>query len=223
MIDLEVVGALCEKYGALFHTDTVQTMGYYPINVQAAKIHYLNGSAHKFYGPKGVGFVFISGDAMLKPFIDGGAQERNMRGGTENLHSIVGMSLALDLAYTQLAERQAHIKELKEYLKAQLLANFADIYFIGDTEGGHYKILNVCFPPSPKAELLLFNLDISGISASGGSACSSGAEAGSHVLMALNVPEDRKCIRFSFSHLNTKAEIDFLVEKLKKMTPVLEG
>lgn len=223
MIDLEVVGALCEKYGALFHTDTVQTMGYYPINVQAAKIHYLNGSAHKFHGPKGVGFVFISGDAMLKPFIDGGAQERNMRGGTENLHSIVGMSLALDLAYAQLAERQAHIKDLKEYLKAQLLENFADIYFIGDTEGGHYKVLNVCFPPSPKVELLLFNLDISGISASGGSACSSGAEAGSHVLMALNVPEDRKCIRFSFSHLNTKAEIDFLVEKLKKMTPVLEG
>ncbi len=221
MTDLEVVGNLCSAYGAYFHSDTVQTMGFFPIDVAKMKIHFLTGSAHKFHGPKGVGFLYLNGDVPLKPFIDGGSQERNMRGGTENVAGIVGMAKALDLALTNLEEKKETIFDIRNYLKNSLLAHFDDVQFVGDTEGvSHYKVLNVSFPPSPKAELLLFNLDISGISASGGSACSSGAEGGSHVLNALGVDESRKCIRFSFSHYNTPEDVDFLIEKLKTMTPM---
>jgi cysteine desulfurase len=226
MIDLQKVGELCQQYGALFHSDTVQTMGYYPIDVSKTKIHFLNGAAHKFHGPKGVGFVYINNETMLKPFIDGGSQERNMRGGTENVYGIIGLAKALELAYANLEERQKHMENLHKRLKNKLLERFADIQVISnfdqDTEGGqnHFKILNVSFPLSPKAELLLFNLDIAGIAASGGSACSSGVEGGSHVLTELGIDPDRKCIRFSFSHLNTVEEVDFLVEKLEKMTPL---
>jgi cysteine desulfurase len=221
LLNLQKVADLCQQYKAFFHTDTVQTMGYYPFDLNKTKIHFLTGSAHKFYGPKGVGFVYISNDAPLKPFIDGGSQERNMRGGTENIPGIVGMAKALDLAYTQLESRQKHVTELRNYLKINLLENFSDLEFVGeDAERGHYKILNVSFPPTPKSELLLFSLDISGVSASGGSACSSGVEGGSHVLTSLGIDEARKCIRFSFSHNNTFAEIDFLIEKLKTLTPL---
>jgi cysteine desulfurase len=220
MINLDEVADLCKKYGALFHSDTVQTIGFYPIDVQQTKVDFLNGSAHKFHGPKGVGFVYINGANALKPFIDGGAQERNMRGGTENIAGIVGLATALDIAYTDAEQKRAHVENCRNYLKNRFLEIFEGIKFIGDTEGGHFKVLNVSFPSSPKSELLLFNLDISGISASGGSACSSGAEGGSHVLDALEIDPSRKSIRFSFSHKNTVEEIDFLIEKLKKMTPL---
>ncbi len=219
MIDLNAVADLCKKYGALFHSDTVQTLGFYPIDVQKVQVDFINGSAHKFHGPKGVGFVYINGDNTLKPFIDGGAQERNMRGGTENIAGIVGLAKALELAYADADAKRAHVEMCRNYLKNMLLETFEGIEFIGDTEGGHFKVLNVSFPHSPKSELLLFNLDISGISASGGSACSSGAEGGSHVLDALEIDPSRKSIRFSFSHKNTVEEIDFLIEKLKRMTP----
>ena len=220
MIDLKAVGDLCAEHKALFHSDTVQTMGFYPIDVQKTKIHFLNGSAHKFHGPKGVGFVYINSDTPLKPFIDGGSQERNMRGGTENTMGIIGLAKALELSYGYLDEHKKHIIQLRSLLVNSLLEHFKDIQFIGDTEGGNYKVLNVSFPPSAKSELMLFNLDISGISASGGSACSSGAEGGSHVLDALEVDPSRKCIRFSFSHFNTEADVLFLIEKLKKITAV---
>ena len=229
MIDLDAVGAICAEHQAFFHSDTVQTMGYFPINVQKTKIHFLTGSAHKFHGSKGVGFVYINSDITLHPFIDGGSQERNMRGGTENVPGILGLAKALEMAYEDLYDRQDEIMGVRHYLKNRLLEEFEDIAFIGETgaeeNGGtsglyHYKILNVSFPPSMKAELLLFNLDIAGISASGGSACSSGAEGGSHVLDALEIDPERKCIRFSFSHLNTLEEADFVIEKLKTMTPV---
>jgi cysteine desulfurase len=224
MIDLEKVGNICAENGAYFHSDTVQTMGYFPIDVSKLNIHFLTGAAHKFHGPKGCGFLYINGDLTLKPFIEGGSQERNMRGGTENIAGIVGLAKALELAYDDMEERHDEILGIRNYLKNRLLCEFEDIQFIGDTEGSfHYKVLNVSFPPSPKAELLLFNLDISGISASGGSACSSGAEGGSHVLDALEIDPLRKCIRFSFSHYNTLQDVDFLIEKLRKMTPVLEG
>jgi cysteine desulfurase len=226
MIDLDAVSKICATHNAYFHSDTVQTMGFYPIDVQKTKIHFLNGSAHKFHGPKGVGFVYINGESSIKPFIDGGSQERNMRGGTENTIGIIGLAKALELSYQNLETRQAKISELRNLLKTNLLEQFQDIRFIGDTdvtslenrEGGNYKVLNVSFPPSAKSELMLFNLDISGISASGGSACSSGAEGGSHVLDALDIDPSRKCIRFSFSHLNTEEEVLFLIEKLKKIT-----
>jgi cysteine desulfurase len=220
MIDLDEVGNLCKKYNALFHSDTVQTLGFYPIDVQKTKVDFLNGSAHKFHGPKGIGFVYINGDAALKPYIDGGSQERNMRGGTENISGIVGLAKALELAYADADAKRAHVEHCRNYLKTRLLETFEGIEFIGDTEGGHFKVLNVSFPASPKAELLLFSLDIAGISASGGSACSSGAEGGSHVLEALQIDPSRKSIRFSFSHLNTMADVDFVIEKLLKMTPV---
>lgn len=217
MIDLDTVSKICAEHNALFHSDTVQTMGFYPINVQQTKIHFLNGSAHKFHGPKGVGFVYINSEVTLRPFIDGGSQERNMRGGTENTAGIIGLARALELSYQNLDERRNKIIELRNFLKNSLLQEFHDIQFVGDTEGGNYKVLNVSFPHSSKSELMLFNLDIAGISASGGSACSSGAEGGSHVLDALEVDPLRKCIRFSFSHLNTEEDVLFLIEKLKKM------
>ncbi len=220
MIDLDEVADLCKKHGALFHSDTVQTLGFYPIDVQQTKVDFLNGSAHKFHGPKGVGFVYINGDNALKPLIDGGAQERNMRGGTENIAGIVGLAAALDIAYADAETKRTQIENCRNYLKDRLLETFEGIEFVGDTEGGHFKVLNVSFPESPKSELLLFNLDISGISASGGSACSSGAEGGSHVLDALEIDPSRKSIRFSFSHLNSMEEMDFLIEKLKRMTPL---
>ncbi len=224
MIDLDAVSKICEEYGAFFHSDTVQTMGYFPIDVNKTKIHFLTGAAHKFHGPKGIGFIYINGDVTLKPFIDGGSQERNMRGGTENVPGIVGLAKALEMAQEDMYERQDEIEGIRQYFKNQLLDNFADIQFIGDYEGNyHYKVLNVSFPPSMKSELLLFNLDIAGISASGGSACSSGAEGGSHVLDALDIDPERKCIRFSFSHYNTLDEVDFVIEKLKKVVAVKMG
>jgi cysteine desulfurase len=217
MIDLQAVGELCREHGALFHSDTVQTMGYYPIDVSKTPISFLSGSAHKFHGPKGVGFIYINGDNIIKPFVDGGSQERNMRGGTENIYGILGLAKALSMAYGQMEERRARITAVRDYLYQQLDAHFSDLHYNGDLEGGHYKILSVAFPPSPRADLLLLNLDIAGISASGGSACSSGADAGSHVIAALGGDEARKTIRFSFSHHNTLEEVNVVVQKLREV------
>lgn len=222
MINLDEISKICEEFNAFFHSDTVQTMGYFPIDVQKTKIHFLTGAAHKFHGSKGVGFVYINSDVTLHPFIDGGSQERNMRGGTENTSGIIGLALALKMAYEDMYDRQDEIIGIRNYLKNSLLDTFEDIQFIGDnTEGAyHYKVLNVSFPSSMKSEFLLFNLDIAGISASGGSACSSGAEGGSHVLDALDIDPSRKCIRFSFSHYNTLDEVNYVIEKLKTLTPL---
>ncbi|MCB0661951.1 MAG: cysteine desulfurase [Saprospiraceae bacterium] len=223
MIDLEAVGALCATYGALFHTDTVQTIGYFPINVEAAGVHFLSGSAHKFYGPKGVGFVYINNNNQLKPFIDGGSQERNMRGGTENIAGIVGLATAMDEAYSDLTSRREKVEMLRSYFKEKLESHFEEVQFNGEDGGiSHYKVLSVSFPPSPKNDLLLLNLDIAGISASGGSACSSGVDIGSHVLTAMGVDPERATIRFSFSHHNTTAEIDFTMEQLVKILSPVE-
>ncbi|MCC6726291.1 MAG: cysteine desulfurase [Saprospiraceae bacterium] len=218
MTDMERISRLCEQYEALYHSDTVQTMGHFPIDVSKTKIHFLTGGAHKFHGPKGVGFIYINHQAMLKPYIDGGSQERNMRGGTENVYGIVGLAKALQLAYDGMEEHRAHIEHLRSYLKERLLESFDDIQFNGSqTADEHlYTVLSVSFPPSAKSELLLLHLDIAGVSASGGSACSSGAEAaGSHVLTAIGAEVGRKAIRFSFSHLNTIGEMDAVVQKLK--------
>ncbi len=220
MIDMAKVSAICNQYNAYFHSDTVQTVGHFPVDVDKTKIHFLSGAAHKFHGPKGVGFIYINGDVNLKPFIDGGAQERNMRGGTENIYGIVGLAKALQLSMDQMDERIEHIEGIRSYMTEQLTANFQDIRFNGDHEGERlYTVLSVSFPPSPKAEMLLLSLDISGVSASGGSACSSGAETGSHVMNATKAEVGRKTIRFSFSHYNTKEEVDFVIEKLKTIVP----
>jgi len=220
MMDIDKISKICQAHNALFHSDTVQTMGHFPIDVDKTKINFLTGAAHKFHGPKGVGFVYINGETMIQPYIDGGAQERNMRGGTENLYGIVGLSKALEMAIEDMEHRHQHINGLRQYLKDQLRENFEDIQFNGCQENYLYTVLSVSFPPHPKADMMMLNLDISGISASGGSACSSGAEKGSHVLESINAATDRKTIRFSFSHFNTKEEVDFLIEKLKPILAV---
>jgi len=218
LLPFQEVAELCAEQGVLFHSDTVQTMGYYPIDLERTPVSFLTGSAHKFYGPKGVGFIYINGDNIIEPFVDGGAQERNMRGGTENIYGIVGMAEALKLKYGHMEEHQAHMQELKTYLAGQLQEHIPDMDFNGDPfKGGHYKILSASFPASPKAEMLLLNFDIAGISVSGGSACSSGADAGSHVLDALKEGDPRTTIRFSFSHHNTREEIDRVVAETRKI------
>ena len=179
MIDLQRVSDLCAEAGAYFHSDTVQTIGYYPIDVSKTRISFLSGSAHKFYGPKGVGFIYINGDNIIHPMVDGGSQERNMRAGTENIHGIIGLARALTLGVENMAERREHIRKIRNYMIDQLKQNFSEIKFNGGLqENSHFKVLSVSFPPSPKTELLLLNLDIAGISVSGGSACSSGGRVG---------------------------------------------
>lgn len=218
LLDMERVATLCEQYNALLHSDTVQTVGHFPVDVSKTKIHYLSGAAHKFHGPKGVGFIYINGDNQLKPFIDGGSQERNMRGGTENVYGIIGLAKALELATVEMESRRAHIDSIRSYAREQLEANIPNISFRGDYDGDYlYTVLSVAFPPSAKSDLLLLSLDIAGICASGGSACSSGAEVQSHVVTALGTHQDYKTIRFSFSHYNDKSEVDYLVEQLQKI------
>lgn len=220
MTDLDALSALCQQYGALLHSDTVQTVGHFPLNVQKTPIDFLSGAAHKFHGPKGIGFIYINGRNRLQPFIDGGAQERNMRGGTENVYGIVGLAKALELASANMDEEAAQIHDLRNYFRKRLQDTFEGVLFNGDCDGNClYTVLSVSFPPSPKSDLLLFSLDIAGISASGGSACSSGAEKGSHVLEAIGVPADYKTVRFSFSRYNTHAEVDFVIEKLQTIIP----
>ncbi|MFK7806349.1 MAG: cysteine desulfurase family protein [Saprospiraceae bacterium] len=223
MINLDQVSAICEKHNALFHSDTVQTLGYFPIDTSKTNIHFLTGSAHKFHGPKGAGFIYIKNDCCLKPFITGGSQERNMRAGTENIYGIAGLAAALEIACENMSDKETHVRSVRQHMINQLRENFDDIQFNGDYDGRyHYKVLSVSFPPSPKSDLMLLNLDIKGISASGGSACSSGAEAGSHVLRALGADPSRKSVRFSFSSSNTIEEIDYVIEQLKTIVPVRE-
>ena len=216
--DLDRVSMLCTAHNALLHSDTVQTVGHFPIDLSKTTVHFLSGAAHKFHGPKGIGFLYIHPEVKIKPFIDGGSQERNMRGGTENIYGIIGMAKALEAAYEQMDVRRAHIEDLRAQMIRQLRDAIPGVEFCGDLEGAAlYTVLSVSFPPAPKNELLLLNLDIAGISASGGSACSSGTEKGSHVLEAIGVPTGRKVVRFSFSHYNTREEVDRAVAAIAKI------
>lgn len=218
LTDVKKVSELCRKHGAYFHSDTVQTMCHYPFDLQDLDIDFLTASAHKFHGPKGVGFLYVNSNVQIKPMIQGGAQERNMRGGTENIYGIVGLAKAMDVAYANLESHQLHVSGLKKHMIQKLREAIPEVTFNGDAEERSlYTVLNVDFPDSPISEMLLFNLDISGISASGGSACSSGSNVGSHVLAELNKEHNRPAIRFSFSKFNTADEIDYTVEKLKEL------
>lgn len=219
LLPLQLVGELCKKYNALFHSDTVQTMGHYALDLQTINVHFITCAAHKFHGPKGVGFLYINHRNKIAPFIHGGAQERNMRGGTENVYGIVGLAKALQLCYDEMEAHQNHIMELKDYMKSELEKKIKGIEFNGETsrEKSLYTILNCRFPVHPDAEMLLFNLDIAGIAASGGSACSSGSNQGSHVLRGLGIDMEKASVRFSFCKYNTKAEIDFVVNKLVEL------
>jgi cysteine desulfurase len=215
------ISDLCVANEALFHTDTVQTIGYRKMDLTEIKIHFLTGSAHKFYGPKGAGFLYINGENQIKPFIDGGSQERNMRAGTENIYGIVGLAKAMEIACDNMEDRVAHIKAVNVHARAQLKAAFPDIIFNGPAtvEGGLEKVLNVVFPKCSKSDMLMLHMDIAGIAASGGSACSSGSDVGSHVIQEISKasaePITGKPVRLSFSHKNTIEEVDYLVEKLK--------
>ncbi len=215
MIDLAAVSALCKKYGAYHHADTVQTIGHYPVNVQETPIDFISGAAHKFQGPKGVGFIYINSRCHIHPYIDGGAQERNMRAGTENIAGIVGFAKALQLATDEFEKDLNYISDLKSYMKERIKEICPDAQFNGHPSKSLYSVLSVSFPPGPHADLMIMSLDIAGISVSGGSACSSGAETQSHVMEAIGHPADRKTVRFSLCHSNTKDEIDFTIEKLE--------
>ncbi|MBY0478401.1 MAG: cysteine desulfurase [Chitinophagaceae bacterium] len=216
--DLFAVGNLCKMYSAIFHSDTVQTVGHFPFDLRNTPVHFITGSAHKFHGPKGAGLLYINENVHIKPYIHGGGQERNMRAGTENVYGIVGFAKALELATEKYEEESNSIKALKYYLIEQLKKNIKGLSFNGDPMGfSNYTVLNVSFPKSEKTEMLLFNLDMLGICASGGSACTSGAQQGSHVIRAINSNPNQIPVRFSFSKYNTKEEADILVEKLKEV------
>jgi len=220
MNDVSVIGALCKEAGVLFHCDTVQTMGKYPIDVSEDYFSFISGSAHKFHGPKGSGFFYMNSENIIKPALLGGAQERNMRAGTENIYGIVGMATALQIATDEQAVTHAHILAIREYFKERLNTELHDIQYNGDQHDSFMAhVLSVSFPATEKADMLMFNLDIAGICVSSGSACSSGIESDSHVLVAIGHPADRKTIRFSFSKYTSMAEIDLVMDKLKGITP----
>ncbi len=222
LLPFKEVGLLCKKYNALFHSDTVQTIGHYTHDLQNINVHYISCAAHKFHGPKGVGFIYINQNAKIKPFIFGGAQERNMRGGTENIYGIAGLAKALEIAYQNMDQHQQYIRSLKNYFIQKLKDNIPGVEFNGTsgTSSSLYTVLNVLFPKTENAEMLLFNLDISGISASGGSACSSGSNQGSHVLQGIKSDPERPSIRFSFSKYNTTEEVDVTIDKLMDLFKV---
>ncbi|MBI2281690.1 MAG: cysteine desulfurase [Bacteroidetes bacterium] len=216
ILPLKKVVELCKKYDALFHSDTVQTMGHYEFNVRTLNIDFLTCSAHKFHGPKGVGFLFVNQNVQLKPIITGGGQERNMRAGTENIYGIAGLAKAMEIAYVNLNEHQQYIRGLKTYMIENLEQKIKGITFNGNPKGDSlYTVLNVNFPNSEMDEMLLFNFDIEGVCVSGGSACASGSSVGSHVLDAINSDKTKPAIRFSFSKYTTKEEIDFTIDLIK--------
>lgn len=215
---LKRIAELCKEYKSYFHSDTVQTVGHFEMDLKNTPVDFIAASAHKFHGPKGVGFIYINKNVKIKPFINGGAQERNMRGGTENVAGIVGLAKALELAYQNLKQDMNYIKELKNYAIERLCESIPDMQFNGPTnEKALYTVLNCSFPAHPQGMMFLYKLDIAGICASAGSACSSGSNVGSHVLKAIGAPSDRHAIRFSFSKYNTKEEIDKVVDLMKEI------
>ena len=217
LTNIKKIGELAQQYNAIFHADTVQTVGHFPINLSEINVDFITGASHKFHGPKGVGLLYINANNKVNPFIHGGGQERNMRAGTENIYGIVGFAKALEIAMQNHETEKKHIAALKTYLKTSLEDNIKGVVFNGDPEGESlYTVLSVGFPKTEKSEMLLFNLDIRNICVSGGSACSSGANQGSHVINALQVPE-QSTVRFSFSKYNTRQEVDAVVEALKEL------
>ena len=212
LLKIKAVGELCEKYDAIFHSDAVQTIGHYPF--------FLSAAGHKFHGPKGVGILYVNENISIKPYINGGAQERNMRAGTENLYGIVGFAKALEMATQRYEQDSEQIKGLKKYMADRLVETFPAVTFNGDTNGSSlYTVLNVSFPLTEKSDMLLFSLDMAGICVSGGSACTSGANSQSHVIRALHSDDSANMvpIRFSFSRHNTREEVDHVIGKLKEL------
>jgi len=218
MTDIHAVGELCKLYNAIFHSDTVQTLGHFTIDLRNMPVHFITGAGHKFHGPKGVGMLYVNENVKIHPLIHGGGQDRNVRAGTENVYGIVGFGKALEIATAGLEAESSHIKGLKVYMMEQLKKKIKGVAFNGDPLGRSlYTVLSVSFPKTEKSEMILFNLDINHICASGGSACTSGADQGSHVIRAINNNPNQVTVRFSFSKFNTKEEVDMVVEKLKEL------
>ena len=222
MIDLEYVSKMCQSSEVLLHTDAVQSIGHYKIDLTKTRVDFLSAAAHKFHGPKGIGFSFIRKNSGLNPFILGGSQERGLRAGTESVHNIVGMSKALELAYEKIEEESKYIRNLKKYAISKINEFIPNSHFNGNCDKNDksaYNLINVNLPISPeKKDLLDFQLDLKGIACSKGSACQSGSTKGSHVLDIV-VPDElknRPSLRFSFSSFNSKEEIDYLVETIRQ-------
>ncbi|MEJ6589207.1 MAG: cysteine desulfurase family protein [Crocinitomicaceae bacterium] len=216
LLPIQEVSVLCRENDAYFHSDTVQTMGHYTFDLNELDIDFITCAAHKFHGPKGIGFLYVNKHIHTGALIHGGAQERGLRGGTENVSGIVGLSKAMDLAYEDLEAHQKHVYGLKEHMVNAFKANFSDISFHGEIswDKSLYTVLNVCFPETEKASMLLFTLDLKGIAVSGGSACSSGSSKGSHVLDGIGANPNRPNARFSFSRYNRQEEIEYVVEQV---------
>lgn len=220
LIPIKTVAEICEKYNAIFHSDTVQTMAHYSFDLKAVNIHFITGAAHKFHGPKGNGFLYINENIKVKPLIFGGGQERNMRAGTENVYGIVGLSKAMDVSYSDLENHRKHIESLKLRMISGLKDAIPGVEFNGESaniENSLYTVLNVLFPQTDIGEMLFYNLDIMGVASSGGSACSSGSNLGSHVLRNIGSDMSRPSLRFSFSRFNTIEEIDYTVNQLRSL------
>ncbi len=217
LLPLKKVSEICRKYSAYFHSDTVQTMGHYTFDLQDLDIDFITCAAHKFHGPKGIGFLYVNKKTKVGSFIHGGSQERGLRGGTENIYGIVGLAKAIELAYEDVEGHQKHVQSLKSYMIERLKEMFSDVDFHGEIDPvkSLYTVLNVCLPKTDKAGMLLFTLDLKGVAVSGGSACTSGATKGSHVLEGIQADMSRPNVRFSFSRYTTKEEIDFALEQLK--------
>ena len=221
IIDIDAISSLCKNYNTLFHSDTVQSLGHYAFEVQKTKADFLTAAAHKFHGPKGIGFAFIKRNSGLKPILTGGSQERGFRAGTEAFHNIVGLEEAFVAAYENLEEEKSYVLDLKTYFIQKLkevLPGVAFNGYSGNLEKSTYTLVNVRLPFDEKKSLmLLFQLDIKGIACSKGSACQSGSDLGSHVLTEiLNAEEMKKpSIRFSFSKYTTKEELDYVINELK--------
>lgn len=220
--DIKQIGDICKEHNAIFHSDTVQTIAHYDFNMQEINIDFMAASAHKFHGPKGIGFVYISENIKIKPLLRGGSQERNMRAGTENIYGIAGLALAMELAYKNLKLERSYIEDIKLYMIEKLTSQIVDVQFYAksaDIKNSLYTVLSCHFPETDIAEMLLFNLDILGIACSGGSACASGSNSGSHVLSEIVSETKRPGVRFSFSKFTTKDDIDYTVKQLKTLFP----
>ena len=218
MLELEVVAGLCEQYHAILHCDTVQTVGHFRFDLRSIPVHFITGAGHKFHGPKGVGILYVNEKIKISPLVHGGAQERNIRAGTENIYGIVGFAKALELANESLENDSKKIGDIKAYMAGELQENLEGVSFNGDPFGRSlYTLLSTAFPKTEKSDMLLFNLDIHHICASGGSACTSGADAGSHVIRAIDPSSAKTTVRFSFCRDNTKEEVDTVVKTLKSL------
>ena len=218
LLSIEDVSDLCKKYNALFHCDTVQTIAHLPIDVKKTPLDFLVCSAHKFHGPKGVGFLYVNNKINITPLIHGGSQEKNMRGGTEYVYGIVGLAKAMEIAFSKMTLHHEHILKLKRHMISRLNDLIPEITFNGlssNISKSLYTVLSISIPKFRNSDLLLFNLDLFGIACSGGSACSSGSSKLSHVISEVNKNNDYVVVRFSFCKYNTLQEIDYVVEKLR--------